>query len=93
MDYVLDPEHPDNKGKARLFAALGYTRPGWQQLADDLRSQHLILDAEEVESTIHGRKFEIVGPLQGPTGSAIIKSIWIIRRDEDFPRFVTAYRW
>jgi hypothetical protein len=92
MSYILTEEHPQNRGKARLFAALGYTRENWQQLADDLRTQHLILDAEEVEPTRHGRKFEIERPLHGPKGVANILSVWIIRWEEDFPRFVTAYK-
>jgi hypothetical protein len=92
MDYILNAEHPENGGKARLFAALGYTQENWEQLASDLRTQHLILDAQEVEPTRHGRKFEIVGLLRGPKGFANILSVWIIRWGEDFPRFVTAYR-
>jgi hypothetical protein len=32
MDYLLNPEHPENRGKARLFAALGYTLSNWRQL-------------------------------------------------------------
>jgi hypothetical protein len=92
MDYLLDEYHEQNSGKARLFYALGYTRERWDVLAEDLRSQHLVLDAVEVKPNPHGRKFEITGPLRGPAGEANIKSIWIIRNEEDFPRFVTAYK-
>ena len=89
--YLVDPEHPKNGGKARLFNALGYHQDNWEQLDKDLREQHLVLDAEEVERTIHGRKYAITGILQGPTGNANMLSVWIIRWEEDFPRFVTAY--
>jgi hypothetical protein len=92
MIYVLNPTHPQNNGKARLFAALGYTAENWERLEHDLCTQHLPLDAVEVEPTIHGRKYEITGFMQGPGGSANILSIWIIRWEEDFPRFVTAYK-
>jgi hypothetical protein len=90
--YLVDPAHPKNGGKARLLNALGYREDNWHQLDTDLREQHLVLDAEEVERNIHGRKYEIVGPLRGPAGTANILSIWIIRWGEDFSRFVTAYK-
>ncbi|MPZ47722.1 MAG: hypothetical protein GEU75_00120 [Dehalococcoidia bacterium] len=91
MDYVIDSNHPQNHGKARVFVSMGYTRENWQQLADDLRSQHLVRDAKEVEPTRQGRKFLIEGNLQGTAGSANIRSVWIIRWGEEFPRFVTSY--
>ena len=91
-DYLLDDEHPDNPGKAAFFATLGYTEDNWQDLDRALREQHLVLDAKEVETTDWGRMFEIVGPISGPSGRAhAVRSIWIIRHSEDFPRFVTAY--
>jgi len=46
-DYLLNPDHPNNGGKARLYAALCYTAANWEDLAEDLRQQHLRFDAEE----------------------------------------------
>ena len=87
-DYLLNPEHPQNRGKARLYAALGYTAENWEELAEDLRAQHAPLDAEE---QIHPfwKRYIIVGRLQGPRGSATIRSVWQIDSGSHVPRFIT----
>ena len=36
-DYLLNPEHPDNGGKAAFFLALGYNRDDWPSLPAALR--------------------------------------------------------
>jgi hypothetical protein len=89
--YLLVPGHQSG-GKARFFAALGYTGDNWADFERALREQHLILDAEEVESTEWGTMYAIIGPISGPSEEqAEVRSVWIIRTGEDTPRFVTAY--
>ena len=89
---LLSTDHPVGRFKAAFFAQLGYTGEGWQRLEADLRAQQLPLDAQEGEPTVYGRKFTISGPLTGPSGDAAgLVSVWVIRRGEDVPRFVTAY--
>jgi hypothetical protein len=40
----------------------------------------------------YGRKFEVDGILGGSFGrSALVRSVWIIRTEEDFPRLVTVF--
>jgi hypothetical protein len=73
-DYVLDILHKDNRGKARVLTALGYTRQNWELLAQDLREQHLTKDAVPSKMTRGGQTYVIVARLQGPTGSANMKS-------------------
>ena len=36
-DYLLNPAHLDNGGKAPFFLGLGFRRNGWQSLAAALR--------------------------------------------------------
>jgi hypothetical protein len=36
-NYALNEMHRDNGGKARLFAALGYTQANWERMAQDIR--------------------------------------------------------
>ena len=91
-DFLLNRLHPQNRGRARLFAALGYEPDDWQRLADDLRAQHLTRDAEAGRPSNYGTTYEIVATLQGRLGSATIKSIWIIDWEADVPRLLTAYR-
>jgi len=91
-DYVLSFEHPIGRLKAAFFSSLGYNKEEWKTLERDLRTQHLALDVEEIIQSKYGTKYIIRGQLKGPSGiSAEIISIWVVRIDEEIPRFVTAY--
>ena len=91
-DYLLSPEHPVGRFKAVFFNALGYSRGDWAVLR-----AHLLQLARAGTSVLrpagpYGRKVEVSGTITGPTGrTARITTVWIIRTDEDFPRFVTAF--
>jgi hypothetical protein len=91
-DYLLNAANPDNRGKARLFAALGYFPENWEVLATDLRIQHLPNEAKESGISPTGVKYYIIAPLSGPTGRANIKSIWQIDFGAEVPRFLSAYQ-
>jgi len=91
--YLLSRAHPLGRFKAPIFARMGYWSDNCQSLADDLRAQHLSQDARPLGGpNEYGVKYEIRAPLQGPIGRArVVVSIWIVRINEDVPRFVTAY--
>ncbi len=89
--YLLSTRHPVGRFKARFFEGLGYSAQQWARLEADLRSQHLANDADELESTPYGQKYEIRAILNGPTGQANVVTVWVIRRGDNIPRFVTAY--
>ena len=90
-DFILTPEHDDNKGRAVVFFALGYNKAHWEALANDLCSQLLPhVDAVEVPD-IYGRRFIVEGPLEGPSGTAIVRTVWLVDIGQDAPRLVTAY--
>lgn len=91
-DYVLSDSHPIGRFKAVLFQRMGYGRENWEQLAKDIGTQHLTLNAELGEKTKYGQKYIITGDIKGSSGRVIrLKSIWIILTGEDFPRFITIY--
>lgn len=91
-DYLLSPTDSVGRFKAAFFAWLGYAQERWEELQRDLRAQHLNREAEEIGETRYGKKFRIRGPLIGPNGREVeLVSIWIIRKGEAVPRFVTAY--
>jgi hypothetical protein len=91
-DYLLSHSHPVGRFKAAFFLRLGYSADGWNQLEADFRRQHLSRDASPDAPTPYGQKYVIRATLVGPSGrSATIVSVWVIRRGEDMPRFVTAY--
>ena len=46
----------------------------------------------ETVGTPYGRKYVVVGTLQGPSGERKpLVTVWIVRRGEENPRLVTAY--
>lgn len=91
-DYVLSPVHPVGRFKAAFFRRLGYASDNWEQLARDIKKQHLLLNADPIEKTAYGQKYAIIGKITGPNGkSAILKTVWIFLHGGEAPRFVTIY--
>ncbi len=89
-DYLLSPEHPVGRAKARFFAALGFRQAEWAALRAALLAHAAAGVAREVPS-LYGRKFEVEGIVQGPTGrEAAVVSVWIILPGAEAPRLVTA---
>jgi hypothetical protein len=91
-DYCLSMEHPRGRHKARVFAAaLGITA----EHAEEVRSLLLIAalrdDATATDADEYGQRYVIDFPMQGAAGEAVVRSAWIVRKDEDFPRFVSCY--
>src|SRR5881628_665324 len=91
-DYCLNPEHPRGRHKARLFkSALGMT-------ADDtLELQRLLLSAAHTEDAVflgaddYGQRYALDFTARRPSGTAVVRSLWILRVGEDFPRLTTCY--
>jgi len=91
-EYLLNPEHPDNGGKAAFFVALEFSQSDWDMFANALRRLALTADVTESMETMHGKKYIVDGELENPAGKeAWVRSIWIIDAGTDFPRLVTAY--
>lgn len=91
-DYLLAPDHPVGRAKARFFAALGFTRDGWPLLRDALRAVAVEGEAEPGEATVFGQRYAVRGIVRGPAGrTAAVLTAWIVRRGEDAPRLVSAY--
>lgn len=91
-DYLLNPAHPDNGGKAPFFVACGFHRDGWSVLADALRA--LALKEEIIKSldSPHGIKYILEGEIETPSSrQSFLRTIWIIDADTNAPRLITAY--
>jgi hypothetical protein len=90
-DYCLDPRHEYGKHKARVFAsALGLSRTD----AGFLRERLLAAasgDAELVSNTKYGVLYVIDFELRTSQGEATLRSGWIVRITEDFPRLTTCF--
>ena len=91
-DYLLNPQHPDGAPKAVFFAAHGFTAENWQILAEALRQLAANSEQARLEISQHGKKYIIDGPITTPAGRMpIVRTVWIIDKGGDSPRFVTAY--
>lgn len=91
--YLLDPTNANNSGKAGFFFRFGFTVERCQELADALKCHAAEHEVAGIETTKHGVKYRVEGPLVTPDGrDPLVRSVWIILHGDDVPRFVTAYR-
>lgn len=90
--YLLSETHSVGKSKARLFRSAGYNETNATLLKEGLLTIAYTKDVLDTQSSEHGVKYVIEGMLQTPTGVTLsIRTIWIIDKGQDRPRFVTAY--
>ena len=91
-DYLLSKVHTVGRFKAAFFEALGYSTADWPQLESDLRQLAMTGDATPERLTKYGQHYEVRGTLRGPSGRAAqVMTIWIVRSNEETPRFITAF--
>lgn len=90
--YLMNPVHPDNRGKAGTFFDLGFRPANPWQLADVLRSHGRDHDYAERKVTPFGIRYDVVAPLTGPNGTTkTIRSGWVMKDGTDAPQFQTAF--
>ena len=91
-DYCLNPLHPVGKDKAIVFrSALGFT----DQDAN-LLSRIIIEQLPENEAILgkvdqYGKRYEVDMKICNLDKVAVIRTGWIIKKSEDFPRLITCY--
>jgi hypothetical protein len=91
-DYCLNPEHRRGCHKARVFkASLGIMQEHAEELRKALLSAVINNDAMPEERDEYGMRYMIDFMATGPFGQAMVRSSWIIRRGEDFPRLTSCY--
>ena len=90
--YLLSATHRDGHSKARAFTAAGYSLNTAQLLADQFAQLARTGTARPGKMSAFGNKYEIDGIIQCPSGHPLgVRTVWIVRADEDFPRFVTTH--
>lgn len=90
--YALNQEHEIGRHKARVFAAmLGITAAEAPLLEaairDGIRNQPTV----KKHADKHGQRYEVDVPVTGPSGSAIVRTGWIVREDGGVPHLTSAY--
>lgn len=91
--YCLAPTHPRGRHKARVFEArLGITAPEAAQLrAQLLRGAAIAENAVPGAKDGFGRRFALDLAINGLKDTAMVRTGWIVRSGEDFPRFTSCY--
>jgi len=91
-DYCLSPTHPVGKHKAAVFrAALGLTSDDAPVLQGWLLQAALTESVTQGRSDEYGDRYQLDFEAVTPSGRAVIRSAWMIRAGEDFPRLTTCY--
>ena len=90
-DYCLNREHPKGSHKARVFeSALGLTARDAEELRDALLDAVRTMDTAELgRNDDYGQRFGLDFDMTRGVQRARVLSVWIVRRDEGFPRLVT----
>ncbi len=90
--YVLDPESPRGRHKARVFkAALGYTIDSAEDLRDAIFACLPNAEAAIGEVDFFGKRFTVDCRMETDVGEATVRTCWIVRQKETFPRLTTCY--
>lgn len=91
-DYCLSFDHRRGQHKARVFlSALGLTRSDAELLRTALLRAAGSEDVVTESEGSYGSLYVLDFVMESRLASATIRSIWIIRTDEAFPRLVTCY--
>ncbi len=91
-DYCLSPYHPRGRHKARVFtAALGLTADDAEELRAALLSAALSEEAVPANNDEYGERYVLDFEMETEAGRAAVRSSWIVRREEEFPRLTSCW--
>lgn len=92
ITYILRTDHKDGQHKARLFRSkLGITLDNKEILVEALIKIAKNDDYIFTQNSQYGQKYVIDFNLTTAKGTSKIRSAWIIRFEEDYPRLTTVY--
>ena len=91
-DYCLNTSHPRGRHKARVFeSVLGIAVDDAQELRQALLTAAGAFDVTFGEQDEYGQRYVLDFPFERRGQQAIIRSSWIIRVGEDYPRLASCY--
>jgi hypothetical protein len=91
-DYCLNPLHPRGRHKARVFlSVLGLTRADAEFLREESLRAAQNGDAVIGDADDYGDRYTIDFGLARDARWAMVRSTWIVRRGERFPRLTSCY--
>jgi hypothetical protein len=90
--YSLDPNHSEGKHKARVFqAALKLGLDDVEELQAALLKAVQTQEATPTKRNPYGQKYVIDFVMSRAGKQATIRSAWIVRDAEKFPRLITCF--
>ncbi len=91
-DYVLSTEHPEGRHKARAFhSALGLTAQDAEELRTALFAAARAKEAIVAERDAYGQRYVVDFVMRCRGREVTVRSAWIIRTLEDFPRLANCF--
>ncbi len=91
-DYCLNTEHPRGRHKARVFASvLGLRADNAETLHTSLLRAVQSNVAIATDEDTYGQRYTLDFSMRTDVGQAVIRSNWIIRSYEDFPRLTSCF--
>ena len=91
-DYCLSTSHPRGRNKARVFvAALGITADDAEELRQAILSAVKSEEAVPTDQDEYGQCYVVDFSMTRQDKEAVVRSLWIIRAGEDYPRLTSCY--
>jgi len=91
-DYCLSVNHPRGRHKARVFAtALGIAADDAEELRQKILSVVLEEEASPRERDEYGQRYIVDFTMKWQGKEAVVRSSWIVRSGEDYPRLTSCY--
>jgi Domain of unknown function (DUF6883) len=91
-DYCLNPAHPRGRHKARVFAnVLGIRSEQAEFLRKALLEAALSTDVTLGERDAYGQRYVLDFSMGGLSGTAMVRSTWIVLSGENFARLTSCY--
>ena len=91
-DYCLNPDSPRGSSKARVFiSALGLMAADAPKLREKLLDVARTGEAQLGELDMYGQRYTLDFEIETKIGTAVVRSGWIVLRDETTPRLTTCF--
>lgn len=92
VGYCLNPEHSEGQHKALVFqSALGIGINEAEELQASLLYAIQTFNAVPMQRNQYGQKYVVDFTMTRLDKQAVVRSVWIVRNLEGFPRLVTCY--
>ena len=91
-EYCLNPEHPRGKHKAKIFqSSLDFTSEDTAELIYEITKNLPELECRQGQVDEYGQRYMVDIEIERNGFRAIIRTGWIIKRNETQPRLTTCF--